>query len=286
MTDPGDWYRPAGATTLEAVPFTLFAHQVPAVGLKVARPRWFDGTALAIGSMSPDLGYALGSRRTVDTHGWDGMPLILSIAFVFTVAARWIVADVAPAHMPDLGWARLRSWRVTARRQPAWIITISSVAIGVFTHVALDAFTHEGRWGERLLGYDGATVELLGREKSLAGVLQMLGTTVGSLVGVLLLVMIGRKRLLEQWYGDDAVRAARSVHVSHSSTLVFWSVVVAGTVVGIITGWGTGVLVGVVRVIVGCGLGAIVASLLPICRPRNLPEVDPDEGYVLQASRS
>jgi hypothetical protein len=267
------------------VPFTLFAHQVPAVGLKIARPRWFDGTALAIGSMAPDLAYALGRWRTVDTHDWDGLPLAMSTAFVLTMAARWIVADVAPAHFPDLGPVRLRSWRVTAKRQPALPITVISAAIGVLTHLVLDAFTHEGRWGERLLGYDGASVEMLGHTKSVAGTLQLLGTTVGSLLGLLLLVEIGRRRLLEQWYGAEAVRTARAADVSRTSTIVFWTVVAAGTLVGIIAGWGTGVLVGVVRTIVGCGLGAIVASLLPICRPRNMPDTLIAEGYAPQVTR-
>ena len=267
------------------MPFTLFAHQVPALALKVRRPRWFDGTALAIGSMAPDLGYAVSGRLGVDTHGWDGLvPLVFPLALLLTFAARWIVAEVAPAHMPDLGPARLRSWRVTARRQPALWITVSSCAIGVATHVLLDAFTHPGRFGARALGYDDVVVRVLGRSARLTDVFQLVGHSLGSLIGIWMLVSIGRRRLLEDWYGDDAVREARAVEVSRTGTVVFWATVAAGTVVGMATGWGTGRLVEIVRTMVGCGLGAIVGSLLPICRPRRPPTVTPADSCALVTS--
>lgn len=69
------------------MPLTLFAHQVPTMGLKMARPRWFDGTALCLGSMAPDLGYAVSAYLHVDTHDWDGMPLVLGLAAGLTGAA-------------------------------------------------------------------------------------------------------------------------------------------------------------------------------------------------------
>jgi hypothetical protein len=276
-----------GATTLGAVPFTLFAHQVPAVGLKVARPKWFDGTALAIGSMAPDLGYAVSGRIGVDTHDWDGLvQVVFPLALLFTLAARWVVADVAPAHMPDLGPVRLRSWRVTARRQPAWWITIPSCVVGIATHVVLDAFTHPGRFGVRALGYDDVVVHAFGRSEPLAGVFQLVGHTFGSLLGLWLLVELGRRRLLEDWYGEEAVRAARAVEVTRVGTVVFWSTVVAGTAIGMAAGWGTGRLVEIVRTMVGCGMGAIVGSLLPICRPRPLSTAAPEDSCALVTSGS
>ena len=255
------------------------------MALKVRRPRWFDGTALCIGSMAPDLGYAISGRIGVDTHDWDGLvSVVFPLALLFTFAARWIVAHVAPAHMPDLGLARLRSWRVTARRQPAVLVTVSSCVIGIATHVLLDAFTHPGRFGARALGYDDVVVHVLGRSARLTDVFQLLGHTLGSLIGFLMLVDIGRRHLLESWYGADAVRSARAVEVSRTGTVVFWATVAAGTVIGMATGWGTGRLVEIVRTMVGCGVGAIVGSLLPICRPRRPQTVTPPDSCALVTS--
>ncbi|MEY4576015.1 MAG: hypothetical protein RL701_718, partial [Pseudomonadota bacterium] len=41
------------------MPFTFFAHQTIVMPFKWAKPRWFDGMALCIGSMAPDFAYAL-----------------------------------------------------------------------------------------------------------------------------------------------------------------------------------------------------------------------------------
>ncbi|MEU7905931.1 DUF4184 family protein [Actinoplanes sp. NPDC049118] len=38
---------------------TFSSHPAAVLQLKVWRPRWVDGVALAIGSMAPDLAYAL-----------------------------------------------------------------------------------------------------------------------------------------------------------------------------------------------------------------------------------
>src|SRR5262249_10201056 len=50
---------PSRFTHRTPMPFTYFAHQVLVIPLKMARPRWFDGTALCVGSMAPDFAYAL-----------------------------------------------------------------------------------------------------------------------------------------------------------------------------------------------------------------------------------
>ena len=76
------------------MPLTLFAHQVPTMGLKIARPKRFDGTALCIGSMVPDLAYAVSGYLHVDTHEWDGFwRLDLPLAIAITIAIRNTVGN-------------------------------------------------------------------------------------------------------------------------------------------------------------------------------------------------
>ena len=57
-----------------------------------------------------------------------------------------------------------------------------------------------------------------------ARALQYLGHVGGTAAGVALFVHIGRRRLLERWYGRDAVDDDRSVAVSRRRRLVFWAV--------------------------------------------------------------
>jgi len=252
------------------MPVTLFAHQVPAMGLKFSRPKWFDGTALCIGSMVPDLAYSVSGYLHVDTHEWDGLwRLDVPLAIVITIIIRWSTANVAAAHLPDLGGFRLWSWRVIHRRQPAWWVTLTSCALGLFTHVFMDSFTHPGRHAARWLGYDDVVVHLWGRSEPLTSVLQVFGHTVGSLVGAWMLFAIGNRLLLERWYGAEAVAAVRSFSLSMRGRVVFWLLVLAGGVIGFIWGLEETTMVGSIERPLFTGmLGAMVASLLPVCRPR------------------
>lgn len=250
------------------MPLTLFAHQVPTIGLKMVRPRWFDGTALCIGSMAPDLAYAFSGPLRIDSHEWPATAtVVVPLTLVLATVIRWSTASVAAAHLPDVGPARLHSWRVLHRRQPSWWITVTSAALGVFTHVALDSFTHPGRPGARLLGYDDVTVELWGRSEPLAGVFQLLGHTLGSLAGAWMLVVIGSRRLLERWYGDDVVDQARRFTLTPRSRWVFWSVTAAGVAGGLWAGWGGDRVELIQRPLLAGALAVMIAAGLPVCRP-------------------
>ena len=193
----------------------------------------------------------------------------LPLAIVITLIVRWSTANVAAAHLPDLGGFRLWSWRVIHRRPPAWWITLSSCGLGLFTHVFLDSFTHPGRPMVRWLGYDDVVVHLWGHAEPLAGVFQVFGHTVGSLVGAWMLFAIGNRLMLERWYGADAVTAVRRFSLSSRGRVIFWSMVVAGGVIGFVWGLEETTMVGSIERPLFTGMiGAMLASLLPVCRPR------------------
>jgi hypothetical protein len=53
------------------MPLTLPTHPMAVVPLKLWRPSWFDGVALVVGSISPDLAYAAdGYGVTIHSHAW------------------------------------------------------------------------------------------------------------------------------------------------------------------------------------------------------------------------
>ncbi len=249
------------------MPLTWFAHQVPVVGMKLARGRWFDSIALCVGSMMPDLMYSFSAYVGIDTHRWPatftyGVPL----GVVLAVVVRRIVAPAVPRVLPDIGSFRLRSYGVLATRSPAIGVTVASVILGVGSHVTLDWFTHPGRPGPRWFGYDDIDVELFGVTEPLAGVFQLVGHSVGSLIGVWLLWFIGRRRMLETWYGDDTVATVRRDQGRSGDRWIFWSFVVVGLVVGAVWGWPGERIEQIQRVAVGAMLGSIVGSFL--IRPR------------------
>lgn len=141
----------AGRYLRAAMPFTFLPHQAPVLPLlgrgQRVDPR-FDGVALVIGSMAPDLLYVLsGTGFAFDSHAlvpllWTSVPLTVALCLMFR---RWMAAPLA-AHLPDGGLLHLRDFGTVARRRPVWVVTVASAIVGAVSHVVLDSFTHKDGW--------------------------------------------------------------------------------------------------------------------------------------------
>jgi hypothetical protein len=209
------------------MPFTFFAHQAPILPLKTRWPEFFDGTALCLASVLPDIGYAV-PGVSAQSHRMLGM---VTWGLVGTLVGVWLmrrfVAPVALAYLPDFGPFRVWSYRALRHRRPALWQTVVGWIIGYGSHLLLDAFTHEGRWGSRRLGWDGYVGSFAGVPFSIARIFQFLGHTLGSVVGLIVLLRIGQHRLMERWYGDSVVHEARQFTVTNRQRLGFWVVIAA-----------------------------------------------------------
>lgn len=127
--------------------------------------------AVAIGAMAPDLPLFL--RVTPFSYQATHTNLPLSVAIALVLFAGWLLllrpalrelapeplARRLPGEWDDTGvaaWRAARAPRPGARaawsRTPvAWaLLLVVSLLLGVASHIAWDAFTHEGRWGTRL----------------------------------------------------------------------------------------------------------------------------------------
>ncbi|MFR9780578.1 DUF4184 family protein [Micromonospora sp. MS34] len=136
------------------MPLTFPSHLAPVLPLKLWRPGWFDGVALATGAVAPDVGYLFTGtawapdQRTHTVGGllWWCLPVALAYAWI----VRRVIAGVA-VHLPG---ERLFGWRDHAAlagvRHP-WQVIVCSALIGAASHVAWDRITHTDRW-PRLLG--------------------------------------------------------------------------------------------------------------------------------------
>ncbi len=203
------------------MPITVPAHQAFVLPIKLLWPRHVDATAMCIGATAPDLGYAV---MGTESHSWLGA-LVFALPFTLVAAAliRWRAATTVFGNLPDAGWFRLHSYRVLVSRRPGWLVTTVSAVIGVVSHVLVDAFTHSGRWGSNWLHLNEVAVTVPVRgDMTTARVLQYLGHSVGSIVAIALFLHIGRRRLLEEWYGEAEVAAARTFHLSTAERIRFW----------------------------------------------------------------
>lgn len=138
------------------MPFT-FAHPAYAFPIKFISPKWFSVTGLVLGSMAPDFEYfpALEPHRTIG-HSFSGLvvqviPLCILFAYLFHI----FVKESLVLHMPSAfslnrrAYNLLGSWGLRSIRD--LMVYIVSVSIGFLSHVAVDAFTHEGGYMVRQL---------------------------------------------------------------------------------------------------------------------------------------
>jgi hypothetical protein len=209
------------------MPFTFLAHQAPVAPLKLWRPAWFCGTSLAIGSMAPDFEYFLrGDPWAVVGHDVLGqLTFCLPLTLVLVLLFERVLAEPIALHLPDLGPFHLRDFATLARRREPvgqWLAkAIPSALLGSFSHLLLDAFTHEDRFGAKLVPIIKETAfTIAGHEVPWYRLFQHGGTLVCSAITVAILFEIGRKRRLLEWAGERPPEPAKSTPASLAALLV------------------------------------------------------------------
>ncbi|WP_195573003.1 DUF4184 family protein [Paenibacillus sp. 1001270B_150601_E10] len=131
------------------MPFT-FAHPAYALPIQRLSKRYVSMTGIILGSMAPDFEYFIALEpyqhigHTLKGLLLEALPLSVLLAFLF----HRIVKQELAHHLPSI-WqldqraAALMSkdrWSLRSHRE--WIRFLLSVAIGFYSHVAIDAFTH------------------------------------------------------------------------------------------------------------------------------------------------
>ncbi|MGF9907320.1 DUF4184 family protein [Brevibacillus porteri] len=127
------------------MPFT-FAH--PAIVLPLRKCKWFSFSALVFGSMAPDFEYFFRMQPfSVYSHTMLGLWLVdLPIAILLAFLYQYVVKKPMLARLPE--WiGRGLDYTDKGGRMPAWraaIVFMYSALLGSLSHIAWDAFTHDG----------------------------------------------------------------------------------------------------------------------------------------------
>lgn len=178
---------------------TLPTHPAAVVWLKLWRPRWFDGVALVIGAMAPDLAYALdGSGLPVWPFSHQ-LPGLVGWSLPIVLAGTWTVRRAAPvvaAHLPSAGPLALRDYGSIRAARHRWWVTAYCGLLGAASHLMVDRLE--------------ASISALEIVLDVAGLV------------VVLAVMARLARRLRHWYGDPTVPRRRPV--------LYWCVAGAVTV--------------------------------------------------------
>jgi hypothetical protein len=191
------------------MPLVFPSHAAAVMPLKMWRPRWFDGVALVVGSMAPDLPYAMGAPLPTYGHTWVGLALWgVPLGLVATLLIRRS-APVIAAHLP--GW--WREYGVLGQVRHRWHVTVLSAWIGAITHRLWDEVTHDHLHGTSL-GFAVLSRPLLPGVPWWAA-LHGASTLIGITGWVWATIHIRRHGLLERWHGPARQVGRRAV--------LFWS---------------------------------------------------------------
>ncbi|SDS64406.1 DUF4184 family protein [Actinoplanes derwentensis] len=229
------------------MPSTFPTHPAAILPLKLWRPRWFDGVALAIGAASPDIAYLVdGSHLPVWplSHQWHGLILFcLPVTLLGCLLTRR-AAPVVAAHLPAGGPFTLRDYGALSVSGHRWWITVLSALIGAASHVLLDDLEQ--------------AVPFLEIPAHLAGLAGMLA----------LAAVIGRRRLIHRWHGEAPTVPRQPAR--------FWFTAVAVTspLVAVIPFLPAAFLPHTtgVRLLAALALGLLAGAA--VARPRRVPALD------------
>jgi Domain of unknown function (DUF4184) len=177
------------------MPFTFFAHQLFVLPLKFAKPRWFDGTALCIGSMAPDFAYAFeATPLAFGSHAFrDQLTWSLPVAVVGTLGVRRLWAEPLGRQLPEPLGGEMRA--LARSRHSLWV-TASSGLLGGLSHVFVDGFTHPHGWAWNRFVW---LREPMFAPFTVSDVLQYIGHSAGSLLVLAMCVWLVGTHKISEW---------------------------------------------------------------------------------------
>jgi Domain of unknown function (DUF4184) len=208
------------------MPLTLPTHPLAVLPLKFWRPHWFDGVALVVGAIAPDVPYAAEGYVTVHSHTWHAtLWWAVPVTLVGTRLIRWAAPTVA-AHLPAGGPFALRDFGVLGSVRYRWWVTGLCGMLGALSHIIWDAFTHPSIGGGRRLPIAALYQDAMPGVPwwyLLVNVSDMLGLAIGAALAV----HIGQSRLLVAWHGPARLPVPAAAR--------FWPAVVVTAVFGVAT---------------------------------------------------
>lgn len=158
-----------------------FAHPAAAIPLARLLGARAVPSALAIGSMTPDLWYFLPFLSRPDTHAASGLLLCLPAALIGYAAFHLVFKQPLLALFPPALRSRLEPWAAHGLPRRAWGAVLLSLALGIATHLAWDALTHPGLLSRRIALLRDVLFTLQGAEVRVHQVLQHASTLLGTL---------------------------------------------------------------------------------------------------------
>ncbi|MFK7000940.1 DUF4184 family protein [Flavobacterium oreochromis] len=167
------------------MPFT-FSHPAIVLPLPFFQKKQFSTTGLIIGSMLPDFEYFLRMKiKSTYSHTLEGiflfdLPLGILLTFIFHNIVRNSLLDNLPAILKSrLSIFIFFNWNKYFKTNI--IIVLSSILIGITSHIFWDSFTHQQGYFVKIIPFLTSTIKLLGKKIYIFKILQHLSSITGTL---------------------------------------------------------------------------------------------------------
>lgn len=168
------------------MPFT-FSHPAIVLPLTFFSRKWYSFTGLVIGSIVPDFEYFLRMRIQSDySHTflglfWFDLPLGIILAFVFHNLVRDSLIDNLPYSFKTR-LVKYKSLRWNKYFRINWLVVITSILIGVISHLFWDSFTHDNGYFVQIMPILKETIDWNGMQISNLKILQHSSTLFGGII--------------------------------------------------------------------------------------------------------
>lgn len=165
------------------MPFT-FAHPAAVIRLQDKSPRYFDSTALILGSMAPDFEYFLRFKakatigHTLGGFFYFNLPMILIVALVWHyIIKKPFILSIPSPFRKYFSCLLVNKWNLKTFK--SLIIFIISGIIGMCTHVLWDSFTHRYGFFVMRIPILSKSIEIIGTQIPIYKIIQHGSTLIG-----------------------------------------------------------------------------------------------------------
>lgn len=179
------------------MPFT-FSHPAAVIPFNEKAHKYFDMTALILGSMAPDFEYFINFQpKGTLGHTFLGFILYnLPICFLLAVIFHKIVKKPLIKAMPSpidkwFNYIANKTW--TLNSVAKFIIFIYSALFGMVTHIIWDSFTHENGYFVKLIPSLSKSIDIHSLNMPIYKFLQHGSTLVGAIIILIFLLKLRDK---------------------------------------------------------------------------------------------
>lgn len=226
------------------MPFT-FSHPAIILGFSKISKSKLSFTGLIVGSLAPDFEYFIfmQMRRThgheMDSFFWFNLPICILLAFIYHGIVKVPLTNSLPHFLyRKLSTYKQLDWFEYFKKH--WFVFIYSAAIGTFSHILWDSFTHDhGIFGQ---SPEVILQSFMETDMKVFEVLQWISTIVGGIIVVKFLLKLpdlsnNRQPLLQKfmfWLNAIFIMCFIFIVKPPSNLSDFIAVAIGSTLYGIV----------------------------------------------------